>query len=98
MNKSGRQLHLSFVVHSQFVSICVQALMMPKHEHKLEVLLEDRQINIQDENLLMHMSLLDLQLCVTIGDDKATTHSLSRKKITILCLHKTFHFQLMIQI
>jgi len=33
------------------------------------------------------MSLLSLQLCVTMGDDKAAMNSLSRQKITISCLH-----------
>ena len=49
----------------------VQALMMLKHKHELEVLLEDQQINIQDENSPTHLSLLDLQLCITMGDNKA---------------------------
>ena len=70
---------------------------MPKHKHMLDVLLEDRWIDIQDENLLTHMLLSESSLCVAKGDDKATMNSSSEKKITILCLYKSIHFQLIIQ-
>ena len=64
----------------------------------LEVLLGDQQIDIQDENLQTCVPLLELRLCVTMGDNKAAMSSLPRGEITIPCLRKTFHFQLMIQI
>ena len=54
--------------------------MMPKHKHMLEVLLEDQQINIQDENLLTCVSLLELSLCVTMGDNKAAMNSSSTRE------------------
>ena len=71
---------------------------MPKHKHKLEVLLEDQQIDIQDENLLIYMLLSDSQLCITMSNDKATMNSLSRREITILCLHNTITLSTIIQI
>ena len=54
---------------------------MPKHKHKLEVLLEDQRIDIQAENLLMSVLLLESQLCPAMGDDKAAMNR--REKIMI---------------
>ena len=65
----------------------VWVLTMLKHKHELEVLVEDRWIYVQDENLPMCVSLSSSQLCITMSDDKAAMNSLSRRKITISCLH-----------
>ena len=75
------------------LSFHVQALMMPKHEHMLEVLLEDESIDVQDEKLLMCVSLLKSSLCVTMGDDKAAMNQfVKRRKSLFPRLSKIIHF------
>ena len=85
-NESGRQplFVVCHFIHSLFkkcrktqslLPFHVQVLTMPKHKHMLDVLLEDRWIDIQDENLLMCVSLSESSLCVTEGNNKAAMNS-----------------------